>query len=236
MEVPGFVAATDFAAGSQADPGRGGPPAVIGRPQTGLQPGSRLHAALNPGRAVADNPCGNDSIGPMARYVEKIRVLARVVIPREQPLDGMFSLGPQSQHHEGPETLLERLNSSDRVLPFQRDRDGAILLIQRRDIECVEPGRGVDATLVRPPTWRVTREERVQLRFSSGKEVSGALQMELPEDFNRASDFLNGPEDFFALVTPQGVLLVNKNCLSTVRVLERSPRPMDKDAPAADAA
>jgi hypothetical protein len=162
----------------------------------------------------------------MPRFVEKTRVPARVALPREQPLDGTFALGPGSPHHDGPETLLDRLNAPERVVPFQRERDGAILLVQRRDIEWVEPGRGVDPARVRPPAWRVTREERVQVRFTSGKEVSGLLQLELPDELNRASDFLNGAEDFFALVSPRGVLLINKLCVSTVRVLERSPRPV----------
>jgi len=45
-------------------------------------------------------------------------------------------------------------------------------------LEWVAAGRGVGPELVRPRTYKVTREERVQVRFTSGNEMVGLLQME----------------------------------------------------------
>lgn len=172
----------------------------------------------------------------MPRYVEKIRVAVRVWLPHEPPMDGTFALGPQAEFHPGPETLLERVNAHDRVIPFQRDRDAAVLLLSRLDIEWVEPGRGVPEKLVWPPAWQITREERVNIRTAGGRELSGRILIELPEELNRASDFLNTADDFFALVTSDGVRLVNKRSVVHTRVFESSPRPVTYDAArAADA-
>ncbi len=166
----------------------------------------------------------------MPKHIEKLRVAVRLWLPHEPPMDGTLALGPQAEFHAGPETLLERLNTHDRVVPFQRERDAAILLVQRLEIELVEPGRGVPEKLVWPPAWQVTREERVHVRLCSGRELSGRILIELPEDLNRASDFLNAAGDYFALVCTDGVRLVNKQRVSSTRVFEQSPRPVTPDA------
>jgi hypothetical protein len=79
---------------------------------------------------------------------------------------------------------------------------------------------------VRPPTFHVTREERAEVRFTNGGAIAGLLQMELPEMYNRASDFLNGPDDFFPLTTDDGVYLVNKLRLRETVLFEASPLPL----------
>jgi hypothetical protein len=141
-------------------------------------------------------------------------------------MDGIISLAPQARFHLGPETILERLNAPDRVIPFLRSKDGAMLMLSRMNLEWVRPGPAVEPTLIGPGTYMVTREERVRVRFKSGNEVEGLLQMELPPDVNRCSDFLNGHEDFFALDTLKGVTLINKLEVLETRVYESSPLPV----------
>jgi hypothetical protein len=51
--------------------------------------------------------------------------------------------------------------------------------------------------------------------------------MELPEMLNRASDFLNGEEDFFPLVTNHGIVLLNKQRVLYTRAYESSPLPVN---------
>jgi hypothetical protein len=165
----------------------------------------------------------------MAFYIEKIKVPARVWLPHESPIEGSFSLLPKSAAGTPAETIIERLNCRDRVVPFRRDKDAAVLLLNRLDIEMVEPMRGVPDDMVRPAGNPITREERVQVKLDSGKEISGRLLIELPDGLNRASDFLNGPEDWFALVTPEGIHLVNKARVRVTRVMEQSPRPLAMD-------
>jgi len=162
----------------------------------------------------------------MPEYVEKIRVAVKLCMSGQEPMGGQLSLSPSAQFHAGPETLLERLNAHDRVIPFHRSEDDAVLLVSRIDIDWVAPGRGVDAELVCPRTYIVTREERVRVCLQGGEEIDGLLRMELPEMLNRASDFLNAADDFFPIATKKGVCLVNKLRVSSTRVYESSPAPL----------
>ena len=162
----------------------------------------------------------------MAEYIPKLRVAAVVSQAGQPPVEGSLSLSPQAQFHLGPETLLERLNTRDRILPFQRRGDGAVLLITRMEVEWVAAGPAVERDLICPRGYRVTREEKVQMRFASGEDLEGLLQMELPETLNRASDFLNSEEDFFPLVTKRGIVLINKHRVLHTRVFESSPMPV----------
>jgi hypothetical protein len=162
----------------------------------------------------------------MPEYIQKLRVPARVALPGQTPMGGYFALAPQAEFRPGPETLLERLNTHDRVVPFIRDDDDATYLLARLGVEWVEAASSVDPGLVCPPSYRVTREEWVKLRFEGGIELEGLLQMELPESLNRATDFLNGPEDFFPLLRSDSIVLVNKHRVVDTRLFGSSPRPL----------
>lgn len=161
----------------------------------------------------------------MAQYVEKIRVPVRVSQPGCAPVDGYLALGPQAEFHAGPETILERLNAPDRVIPFQRGDDEQILLLNRRDIEWVAADPAVSTNLICPPNYVVTAEEDVHLRLMGGGTLEGRVPMELPQEMNRASDFMNAREDFFPLLTPFGVLVVNKQRVSSFELTKPSPAP-----------
>jgi len=54
--------------------------------------------------------------------------------------------------------------------------------------------------------------------------------MELPGDLNRASDFLNAADDFFALVSGAETYLLNKSCVSSTLVFQSSPLPVGTDS------
>lgn len=165
----------------------------------------------------------------MAEYVQKRRAGVRVALAGREPMEGVLMLAAQAPLHPGPETILERLNTPDRVVPFQRRHDGATALLNRSEIEWVLAGQGVSPELVFPPTYLVTREERVVVAFRSGAEVQGLIRMELPPHLNRASDFLNGAEDWFPLVTDDGVVLINKLQVVETRLFESSPLPIGSD-------
>ncbi len=169
----------------------------------------------------------------MTAYVEKIRVPVRVAQGGAPPIEGSLALGPQAEFHAGPETVLERLNAVSRVIPLQRAEDERTLLLNRGDIDWVAADPAVAASLVCPPTYQVTHQESVELRLVGGATLAGQVQIELPEHLNRASDFMNGPEDFFPLLTPFGVLLVNKQRVSCCELHSASPSPPFAEAPGA---
>jgi hypothetical protein len=162
----------------------------------------------------------------MPEFVQKRRAMVRLAQYGVEPMLGFVMLSPQAEFHAGPETVLERLNTRDRVIPFEPAEDGPTLLLSRLEIEWVLPAPSVPADLVRPPTFHVTREERAEVRFTHGGSLTGLLQMELPEMYNRASDFLNGPDDFFPLTTEDGVYLVNKLRVRDTALFEASPLPV----------
>lgn len=161
----------------------------------------------------------------MTSYIEKLRVPVRVSQAGLAPIDGYLALDPQAEFHVGPETLLERLNSVSRVIPFQRGEDDRTLLLSRADVEWVAADPAVAPNLVCPTNYQVTSEERASLRLASGATLEGQVQMELPEHLNRASDYINGTDDFFPLMTPFGVLLVNKLRVSCFELHSVSPSP-----------
>jgi hypothetical protein len=172
----------------------------------------------------------------MAQYIEKICVPVRLSQPGVAPVDGYVALGPQAEYHSGPETILERLNTPDRVLPFQRGEEEFTLLVNRSDIEWMAADPAVAPTLICPPNYQVTAEEYVRLRMVGGGELEGRVQIELPPDQNRASDFMNAREDFFPLLTSFGILLVNKQRVSSFELNAPSPRPPAESEKSAEAA
>jgi len=166
----------------------------------------------------------------MPEYVEKLRVAVRVSRPGQPVVEGTLALLPHSDHHPGPETLLELLDPPTGFVPFERSTDDAVLLLSRPDIQWVMAGVGVDPELIRPPAYRFTREERVRVCLQDGEQVDGLIQMELPEHLNRISDYLNGPERFFPLATRQGTFLIRKASVREICLFEVSPLPINDQA------
>jgi hypothetical protein len=164
----------------------------------------------------------------MSFFVDKIRVPVRLARIGAPPEPGYLSLTPYCALHEGPETLLERLNAEVEVLPFQLPESDAVLLVMSRHIEWVDADAGVEAHLVHRATFRPTREEDVVVRLAGGESFEGILAIEMPDELNRASDYLNGDERFFPLRMPMGTRLVNKQ--RVVDVLVRSVLPGRKVA------
>ncbi len=155
----------------------------------------------------------------MPGFVEKLRVPVRMCVAGQAPYPVHMSLFPLAEAHAGPETLLERLNARTRVVPVVSAEDDVVVLATREQIDWIEAGPEVESHLIRPRAYQTTREEQVELRLASGESVGGILAMELPDSHNRASDFLNGDEDFFAFTTPTGTRLVNKARVLEVRIL-----------------
>lgn len=166
----------------------------------------------------------------MPEYIDKLRVTVRVSRPGEPALEGTLSLLPHSASHAGPETLLELLDPPAGFIPFERSADDAVLLLSRPDIQWVMAGLDVDPDLIRPPAYRFTREERVRVALRDGDVLDGLIQMELPETVNRVSDYLNGSERFFPLMTRQGTFLVHKAAVREVCLYDSSPLPVDDRA------
>jgi hypothetical protein len=163
----------------------------------------------------------------MPQYVEKIRVPVRLSAPGIADLRGEVALAARAAFRDGPETLLELLNSPQHVIPFMREPEDDVVLVNRLAIDWLSADESLEPSWIMPPPYRLTREERVEVAFLDGHKTTGTIPMELPQHLNRASDFLNGSEDFFALVTAEATVLVNKSRIAGVRLFQGSPRPLE---------
>lgn len=153
-----------------------------------------------------------------AAVIQKLRAPVRLSQPGDSPLDGYFCLLPDIDGQGRPETILELLNSSRRVIPFFRIADDNFVLFTRLNIDWVVPGAQVDLNWVMPRRVQATREQRVHLQFFDGREMEGDVRWTSPGADLRLSDFLNDAADFYPLVTRVGILMVNKNRVRETRV------------------
>ena len=162
----------------------------------------------------------------MPQYIEKIRVPVRLRAAGIDDLRGEVALAARVAMREGPETLLELLNSPLRVIPFLREEEADVVLVSRVAIDWLAADPSLEATWIMPPAYRLTREERVEVIFQGGERRQGILPMELPQHLNRASDFMNGSDEFFPLVTGETTVIVNKQRVAGVRLYQGSPKPL----------
>ena len=160
----------------------------------------------------------------MAEYIGKLRVPVRIQLSNTDALDGFLSVASRSAIYEGPETLFELLNAPQRVLPFIVAHDESVMLISRHQLDWVEAAGDADPALLSPRPYMVTREEVVAVEWLDGTRLEGRLPMELPNDINRASDYMNSDDDFFPLVMDSSTMLVNKLRIRAVHVFSSAPR------------
>lgn len=142
-------------------------------------------------------------------------------------LEGSVFLDYIDPIHRGEQTLLDKFNDDSAWFPLATAR--GLEMVNRETVWLVEPGDGISAEQVRRETSVVFRTEQVTLRLPDGTVVEGRIAMDLPDEFSRVSDFLNFPEDFCALETDEGPVLVAKRHATTLLPHE-SPPPV----PAAD--
>ncbi len=146
----------------------------------------------------------------MSRYVEKLRVPVRLAAIGCEPTEGILSLFPRAELHDGPETLLERLNTRTRVVPFQRAEDDAVLLVTRSRIEWVLAGPGIDPRLVQVPPF-YTREERVSV--GSGRGAVEDCFRSRCRTTSIASRTSERRRRFLSALTAVGTMLIRKSCV-----------------------
>ena len=132
------------------------------------------------------------------------------------PVAGWLSLSRSPELNGRPQTLLERLNEPVSVVPVTHG--DVAHLVNRTLIEWAEPGPGVEAAQIGPPA-NVTREEYASVWLRSGRKLEGVIAMEMPEGYNRTSDFINSRDEFFVLRCRDRTLLVNKRRVRELRIV-----------------
>lgn len=157
----------------------------------------------------------------MSHAIPKREVTVKMHLADGRTLQGPVFLDFIDVIHRGAQTLLDKLNGDASWLPV-RERQG-IQIVNRDRVVTVEPADGVDPDLVRKDSAEVVRRESVTVRLAGERLLSGRIAMDLPDEFSRVSDFLNFPEDFFALETEEGPVLVSKRHVVSLQPHERPP-------------
>lgn len=143
----------------------------------------------------------------MNHVVPKRKVAARVRLTTGESLHGNVFLDYIDPIHRGEQTLLDMFNSESAWFPMETGE--GVDVVNRQHVVLVEPGDGIPPGLVRKENSPVFRRERVTLRAGE-LTLRGQIAMDLPDEFSRVSDFLNFPDDFFAVETEDGPVLVAK--------------------------
>ena len=111
--------------------------------------------------------------------------------------------------HAGRETPLDMLNRAEGFFPFRPKGDGA-------GVQLVAKARTVSLTvpLAEPEDkarLSAAKQARFEVTLADGTQLRGWATLELPQHHSRVLDYLNAAaEPFFAIVTDDGVHLVNR--------------------------
>lgn len=111
--------------------------------------------------------------------------------------------------HAGRETPLDMLNRTEGFFPFRPkgDRAGVQLVAKARTVSLTVP-------LAEPEDKArisAAKKARFEVTLADGTQLRGWATLELPQHHSRLLDYLNSAaEPFFAIVTDDGVHLVNR--------------------------
>jgi hypothetical protein len=117
----------------------------------------------------------------------------------------------------GPERLLERLNSSEPFLPL-RPSQGKVQLWRKSALLRLKSLQPLPE-LEEYETLGVPRAA-VQVRLVNGQILDGRLFLLLPSTNGRVSDLLNRPERFLLMESTEGILALNKDGFESVHPID----------------
>lgn len=161
--------------------------------------------------------------GKMSGTVPKRKVSARIRLVSGEERRGSLFLDFIDVIHRGEQTLLDKFNDDYAWFPIVLADGGGVEIVNRDLVAQVEPDRGVAVELVRKENSPVFRLESVAVELADGTRLDGRIAMDLPDEFSRVSDFLNFPQNFFALETSSGPILVSKRHVKVLVPHEEPP-------------
>jgi hypothetical protein len=159
----------------------------------------------------------------MNHVIPKRRVDVRVHLASGECRRGSVFLDYIDVIHRGEQTLLDKFNDDYAWFALSDLRERRVDIVNRSHVLVVEPDHGLPRELVRKEDSPIFRREGVTISLSSGREISGKIAMDLPDEFSRVSDFLNFPQNFFAVDTDTGPVIVSKIHVVSLTPHERPP-------------
>ncbi len=129
--------------------------------------------------------------------------------------EGTLFLHLSAESHDGPETVLDRLNTPDRFMVLGVAGDGPVVILNKAQIIRVDLSAqgGTDETDEAMPMSDV---EQVRVRLINGEQLDGTVRVEGPVGRQRLSDFLNAPPSFLPLQGPARLHLLQKRFISRI--------------------
>ena len=143
----------------------------------------------------------------MSDWATTARMLAEVTLAEGMIIRGDLHLMARTATHEGAETALEMLN---RPLPFfpLTLPNGDVLFISKPQVAHVATAGA--AALPDPDRISVAKLVGLSVMMRGGAEFRGYSTVELPPAYSRPIDFLNAPEQFFAISAKDFTLYINR--------------------------
>lgn len=162
----------------------------------------------------------------MDHYIPKRRIPVTLWSSQLMGLQGwvFLDLDAAGNRHQ---TVLGKLNESSGFVPVAVGEEGLIQLVNKRRLSRLTTGRQVIQSDVFARGFQPWREEEAELVLDDGTLLSGRVWMPLQRESQRISDFMNQRDgEFFALVTPVGVHLVNGAAVVSVKLAESAGAPL----------
>jgi hypothetical protein len=162
----------------------------------------------------------------MDHYIPKRRIPVTLWSNELHGIQGhlFLDLDAAGNRHQ---TLLEKLNESARFLPLAVGPEGRIHLFNKQRLARLTAGRQVIQSDVFARGFQPWREEDAEVTMGDGATLAGRIWMPLSRESQRVSDFMNQAGwEFFALITPIAVHLVNTAAVVDIKLSESAGAPL----------
>ncbi len=143
------------------------------------------------------------------------RLGVRITLAEGMMIVGDVHLQPRVAWREGPETVLELLNREDNFFIVSLP-GGDVAFVAKEQVAMVAYRVPTDEDAVR---HNAARTINLEVMLVGGGEYRGVVECELPPTRSRPIDFLNLPERFFELTTPDASLCLNRRLVRAARPL-----------------
>jgi hypothetical protein len=125
------------------------------------------------------------------------------------------------------QTVLEKLNETSRFLPVAIGEEGRIQLVNKHRVSRMTTSRQVIQSDVFARGFQPWREEEAEVALDDGTTLAGRIWMPLQRESQRISDFVNQRGwEYFALITPIAVHLVNTAAVVGIKLSESAGAPL----------
>jgi len=140
--------------------------------------------------------------------VEKHREQVSLFLADGVVFEGVVFLAQYAMHHTGQQTVLDLLLENDPFLPMT-SKNGDFQLVRKGMISHVRC-----PVELRQDLEYVTC--RVRISFLGNEVLQGEVKMDLPGHNARLTDYINGGDEFFPLISGDHGYLVNRSLIRDI--------------------